>query len=133
MKRITGTVGVYYTLEQLRVFIYKESSSIFMCYLGGAPIPQIQDAIWNPPNHYFKILTVRFRIRLNFHLYVHPLHASYIHSGTRMLYCNSEVMKEPINLIHYRRISNFACHQYFTSRLRIKSRPRALLYSLTRA
>ena len=38
VRRINGTLGVYFTLESLRVFIYKSFASLSCVYLGAALI-----------------------------------------------------------------------------------------------
>ena len=42
VRRINGTLGVYYTLEQLRVFINRCFASLCCVFLGAAPIPEVQ-------------------------------------------------------------------------------------------
>ena len=39
VKRINGTLGVYFTFEKLKVFIYKSFVSLRCVYLGVAPVP----------------------------------------------------------------------------------------------
>ena len=51
VRRINRTLGVYFTLEQLRCFISKSSAPQCCVYFGAAPIP-VQDAFVNPPNSY---------------------------------------------------------------------------------
>ena len=55
VKRINGTLGVRYTLQQLRVFIYKIFASLCCGYLGVAPIPHVPDVILKRPNPYAKL------------------------------------------------------------------------------
>ena len=38
VRRNNGTLGVHFTLEKLRVFIYKSFASLYCVYLGAAPI-----------------------------------------------------------------------------------------------
>ena len=44
MRRIKGTLGRYFTLVKLRVFVYKRFAFLCSVCLGAAPI-QVQDAI----------------------------------------------------------------------------------------
>ena len=58
MRRVNGTRGVYFTLEQLKVFILTSLASLCCGYLGAPPIPYIHDAMLNLPNLYLRSTTV---------------------------------------------------------------------------
>ena len=58
MRRVNGTLGVYFTIKKLRVFVYKHFASLCCGYLGAAPIPYVQDTILNLPNPYIRSTTV---------------------------------------------------------------------------
>ena len=47
-RQINGTLGIYFTLEYLRVFIYRSFTSLCCGYLGTAPIPYVQNIIFEP-------------------------------------------------------------------------------------
>ena len=58
MRRIKGTLGVYFTLKQLRVFTCKSFVSLCCGYLGADLVPYVQDAIFNLPNPYLRSITI---------------------------------------------------------------------------
>ena len=43
LRRVNGTQGVYFTLEKLRVLLYKQFASLWCGYLGAAPVFYVQD------------------------------------------------------------------------------------------
>ena len=58
VRRVNGTLRVYFTLEQLKLFIYNSFASLYCGYLGAAPIPYVQDTVLNLHNPYLRRTTV---------------------------------------------------------------------------
>ena len=54
VRRINGTIVVYFTLEYLKVFIYSSFASLCCVYVRAAPIPSVQDNIFNLANPYLR-------------------------------------------------------------------------------
>ena len=54
VRRVNGTLGIYFTIEFIRAFVYKSYASLGCDYLGAAPIPYVQEAILNLPNPYLR-------------------------------------------------------------------------------
>ena len=73
---ITGTLGVQFRLEWLRVFIYRSFASLCCANLGVALILEVPDVILNPSNSSLRSTTI-------------PLHRYTIHeyTHTHMVYC----------------------------------------------
>ena len=66
VRRINGTLGVHFTLEYVRVFIYKSFALLCSGYLGAAPIPYPQGTFLNLPNSYLSSTTILIDLMLNF-------------------------------------------------------------------
>ena len=58
VRRIIGTLGVYFSLQLLRIFVHKSFASLCCGYLGPAPTPYVQDVILNLPNSYLRSNTI---------------------------------------------------------------------------
>ena len=59
-------MGVYFTTDQLNIFVYNSFAAFCHGYLGATPIPYVQDAISNLLNPYMRSTTILFDIHLLF-------------------------------------------------------------------
>ena len=58
MRKINITLRVYFALQYLSVFFYKNFASLCCGYLGAVPIPYVQDTILNLLKPYLRSATI---------------------------------------------------------------------------